>query len=703
MRGRTTGVVRPSFFARYAFARFLARTCALVCTLCAPLPVLAQARTVPVELQLEEVLVRASRVTGDSSLSRVTVLPGQSSDALPLLPSDLLRGIPGAFVQQTTPGQGIPIVRGLKGSQVLHLVDGFRINNAFFRSAPNQYLALVPVEAVASIEVDRGPVGTLYGSDAMGGVVHLQTRQPLFDQAGQWGGRVGWIGNARGVSGALQGRVGSSRHAVDAGISWSDIGDRRVGGGTRIAPSAYETRSAWLRTRHRGPGGEWGFTAQVAEQPATPRVDELIPGFGQLQPAASEFVFEPNRRDFLMLSAAPAVDSAWAEAVQLQVGWQRIVDDRRVRELGSSERTLEKNSSELLGISLLATRALSSVHRLRYGVDMSTDDVRSSRYREHVASGDRKAEAARFPDGSRMDSLGIFVDYLWDFGPRSSVEAGLRYSRFHIDIAATAFGGEAVELDPNDISARLGLRHSLSPGLTFTANVAQGFRAPNVFDLSALGPRPGNRFNVANTGLSPERILSIDGGLQAQVGTARIDGTLFYSDYSDRITSVLTGDVTDDGRLVVSSDNVGESHSYGGSLTASWVTGAGLALDGTLNWTWGEDRMAGATAPSDRIPPLNGRLRFTMPLERWDLESVVLFAGSQERLSPRDRRDPRIDPRGTGGWLAVNLRARRQLAERLMLTVGVENIFDRRYREHGSGIDAPGRGVVVELAVPLDG
>jgi outer membrane receptor for ferrienterochelin and colicin len=55
---------------------------------------------------------------------------------------NLLRGKEGVFVQQTTAGQAAPIIQGLKGSEVLHLVGGIRLNNVFFRNAPNQYIAL---------------------------------------------------------------------------------------------------------------------------------------------------------------------------------------------------------------------------------------------------------------------------------------------------------------------------------------------------------------------------------------------------------------------------------------------------------------------------------------------------------------------------------------------------------------------------------
>lgn len=96
-------------------------------------------------------------------------------ETAPQTPMDALHGEVGTFVQQTTPGQGVVIVRGLKGSEVLHLVDGFRLNNSIFRNAPNQYIALVDGQSLDRIEVVRGPSSTLYGGDAMGGVVQMLT------------------------------------------------------------------------------------------------------------------------------------------------------------------------------------------------------------------------------------------------------------------------------------------------------------------------------------------------------------------------------------------------------------------------------------------------------------------------------------------------------------------------------------------------
>ena len=121
----------------------------------ATLPAFATtAATVP---PIDEVLVtvkrRASSVS-DISMP-VSFVSGEDVQAQKIL-TDALSAKSGVFLQQTTPGQGAAVVRGLKGSAVLHLVDGIRLNNAIFRSAPTQYLALVPTTGIERLEVIRG-------------------------------------------------------------------------------------------------------------------------------------------------------------------------------------------------------------------------------------------------------------------------------------------------------------------------------------------------------------------------------------------------------------------------------------------------------------------------------------------------------------------------------------------------------------------
>ena len=71
------------------------------------------------------------------------------------------------------------------------------------------------------------------------------------------------------------------------------------------------------------------------------------------------------------------------------------------------------------------------------------------------------------------------------------------------------------------------------------------------------------------------------------------------------------------------------------------------------------------------------------------------FASQQDRLSPRDVLDPRINPDGTPGWATINLLFSWQASARTELGFRLENLADKDYREHGSGINAPGRNLGV--------
>jgi outer membrane cobalamin receptor len=118
---------------------------------------------------IEEIQVTATRrPTEVSDVSAALTLIASDEIHSAKLTTDALAAQIGVYLQQTTPGQGAAIIRGLKGSEILHIVDGMRLNNAIFRNAPTQYLALVSPGTVDRIEVLRGAAASLYGSDAVG-------------------------------------------------------------------------------------------------------------------------------------------------------------------------------------------------------------------------------------------------------------------------------------------------------------------------------------------------------------------------------------------------------------------------------------------------------------------------------------------------------------------------------------------------------
>jgi len=649
------------------------------------------------ERPLETVTVTATRrptAIGEVAAAVTTVKRETLRPLAPDVFAEALRGTPGAFFQQTTPGQGIPIVRGLKGSQVLHLVDGIRVNNAFFRDAPNQYLGLVDPFTVERVEVLRGAAGSLYGADAMGGVVQVFTREALFEGPARDAGYrlFGSFDSAdRGWAGRAAAAVGNARTSLAGGVSWQDRDDRRTGDGETVTPSGFTSRAGNLRWRRKTESGhEWMLSVQSLEQPATPRVDELVPGFGQERPAASEYAFEPNRRTLLHgRYRYPGGDRL--DGFELHLARQVITDDRVIRAFESPERVRERNESTLDGFTLQAFQALTPGLSLLWGSELYRDTVRSARQVTNLDSGAVAPAPPRFPDRSTLDSDSVFANLGWKGTGPWSADAGLRFSRFRIRLP-TATGAPATTRDLDDVTGDLRLRYRLREGVSLITNLGRGFRPPNVFDLGTLGPRPGNRFNVANPELGPETVWSYDLGIKTVSGAWALEGFLFHLDYRDRITSVATGERTPDGRVVVRSENRDTVRISGLETALSWTPSPALEGRLVVNFAYGDERDdTGRSVPADRIPPLNGRLALTWrPSSRWRLDPFLLFAARQDRLSPRDERDPRIDPRGTAGWVTLNVHARWQARPDLALGLRLENLLDEAYREHGSGLDAPG-------------
>jgi len=620
----------------------------------------------------------------------------------PSVLSDLLRGREGVYVQQTTPGQATPIVRGLIGSSVLTLVDGMRLNNAFFRPSPTQYLALVDPNVVDRLEIVRGPGSTLYGSDALGGVLNLMTRVPRFE-SDTWrtnekvmaqfgsadlsgGGRMAVEGGKRGVG-------------FSAGVTYRNIGDLRGGGGIGSQePSDYSSYAADGTLFVERDRQDFFLNAQYLRQPKTPRYDEVTTGFGQLRPSSSSFFFEPNDRLFIhgryrLYHPLPFVDR-----VEVHASYQQINDDRRAIDFGSTIEQRERNRSDLIGFTTQLTTEWPPSVTLTYGTEMYLDTVRSSRLGTDTLTGTTSRLQSRFATGASMNTWAAYVQGEWHLHPRLTAIGGGRISYFDVDIpqADRLVGTDMHLVTP---TGNLGLIFRVSESLNLVSNIGRGFRVPNVFDLSTFGDRPGNRFNLPNPSLGPEQIYSGDVGIK--VASSRLTGEafLFYSFIPDKIETQPTGGTTASGRQIVQNVNTNRVTIFGFEAGGRYRLTDQWDLIGSVTLSKGEEEFAdGHTAPASLIPPVNGLLgslyRFSPDL--W-VESFVRAALRQDRLSERDSSDPRINPDGTPGWITANIRGGWQINKTVHIKVACENLFNQPYREHGSGISAPGRNFIVTV------
>ena len=332
------------------------------------------------------------------------------------------------------------------------------------------------------------------------------------------------------------------------------------------------------------------------------------------------------------------------------------------------------------------------------GAELNDDRVRSARIEETVADGSRQVVTSRFPDRAGLRQAGLFASADFQPGEHQVVSAGLRYSSIEVDLPATpASAAEIVNVD--DLSGDLGWIYDISESLQVSANIGFGFRAPNIFDIGTLGNRPGNRFNIPNANLDSEQVIQVDAGLRYQTENWRAELVAYSLDYDDRITSVLTGDVTPDGRDVVQSVNAANSRIHGIEAGLDISLSATLNAELILNYSRGEQRIGMASLePADRMPPLNGRLRLDYSSGgKWRYSSWLAFADRQDRLSGRDARDIRINPAGTAGWARLGGQARYDADGDWIVTILLDNLLDKRYRNHGSGLDAAGRNLAITV------
>ena len=653
------------------------------------------------EDEIDEVLVTATRrAVNAAEISSALSLVSDDSVRMQKLVTDALDTNVGVFLQQTTPGQGAAIIRGLKGSSILHLVDGVRLNNAIFRSAPTQYFALVPTTAVERIEVLRGTPASLYGSDAVGGVVQLVTRVPEFDGVEpQVRGEVFAAFDSAELGKTLRGTLdaGTTNLVTSLSAEFLETGDRKTGSGDRVGPSGYESRAArWLLAGSPDDERSWLFDVHYLEQPETPRVDELVAGFGQALPSSSEFLFAPNRRTFVHGQYGQR-DGLLGLDWKFDLAWQRIDDDRVTRDFGATERQREANRSDLFGLVISGSQVSDNGSWI-IGGEAYLDEVSSQRSEESLIDGQVVMLTPRFPDGSEIERYAIFANGEYGVAPRHILSGGLRLSHEHVSLPQTPVSA-AASVGVTDASGDIGWIFNVTEAWQLVANAGFGFRAPNVFDMGTLGNRPGNRFNIPNTSLDSERVAQVDIGVRHRTARMQFEFMVYALHYDDRITSVLTGDITPDGRDVVQSVNAADSTMRGFEAGADLELTNNIYANVVLNYTWGEQRIDGLpTEPADRIPPLSGRFDITYdPGASFQVSAWLRFAGAQDRLSARDVRDVRIDPTGTSGWATMGARASWDYRNRWQVTLGVENVFDKQYRVHGSGLDAPGQNVLLSV------
>ncbi len=146
---------------------------------------------------------------------------------------DILTQSGQVFVQKSQSGGGSPVIRGFEASRVLLMVDGVRLNNAIFRGGHLQNIITIDNMILDRVEVIYGPSSTLYGSDALGGVVNMFTKKPILTTRPNWKTYANLI--QRYASGQNENRthldvnIANNKWAYLTSFTYGRFGDMRQG------------------------------------------------------------------------------------------------------------------------------------------------------------------------------------------------------------------------------------------------------------------------------------------------------------------------------------------------------------------------------------------------------------------------------------------------------------------------------------------
>jgi hemoglobin/transferrin/lactoferrin receptor protein len=620
-----------------------------------------------------------------------------------------MRNTPGVMVQETSPGQGSPFLRGFTGFRTLLLIDGIRLNNSTFREGPNQYWATVDPLSVQRFEILKGPASVLYGSDAIGGTVQAITKTP-------YGYGEGWTaaglvyarfasaeGSQTGRGEASVGRDGKT--GILAGFTGRNYGDVVAGDPMGTQPeTAYDEWAADAKIEHFiGENLRLLLAFQEFEQNNVPRTHRTIHAksfHGTTVGTELQHEFDQSRTLLYAQLHAEELEGAIDE-VHASLSWQEQ-DEVRDRLRTGDRRDKEGVDVGTLGAWLqLASDA--GIARLTYGVEYYHDNVNSF----------STSNAIQGPvaDESAYDLLGAYVQALLAAGPSWEVIVGARltWAAADADSFLDPTTGLATSLheDWTALTGSVRVLYRLDPDRwRLFGGVSQGFRAPNLSDLTRLDNARTDEFEIPSPGLDPEDYLSFELGVKGETRDFAVQFAAFHTLIRDQISRFPTGDTTADGDSVITKANVGDGYVTGLELEASWRVAPPWTVFGGATWQYG--RIDAFSAPGvvtreyvSRLMPLTAQVgaRWEEPKSRLWVEFYVLMVAKADNLSSGDMGDTqRIPPGGTPGYAVVNLLAGWNVTEKATLVVGVENLLDKSYRVHGSGSNMPGLNAIASVS-----
>lgn len=672
--------------------------------------------------------------------------------------ADLLSNSGAAFVQKSQAGGGSPILRGFEANKVLIVVDDVRMNNAIFRGGHLQNILRVDNNVLERAEVVYGTGSLVYGSDALGGVMHFRTLPPKLNLDGGMkasGGamlRYGTTNNE--MTGHARINLGGSKFASLTSVTFSKFGDLRQGASenpfcdtcllvwqrplyvetingvdtvmTNDDPAVqvftgYQQANLLQKFRYQASDDvSHTLSLQYSNTGDVPRYDRLAEMSGGL-PRFAEWYYGPET----WLSASYQLRTTKATALHdemaLTAAYQLFKESRHSRRRNRTQTRHQYETVNVITLNADLVKRLGA-HRLQYGVEAVYNTVGSEANFTTPADPDAAPEPAdtRYPSGgSTAWNASAYLSDRWAVNQNFDVLAGIRFNYASLkgifdDKTFFNFPFDEASQKNSALVGNLGVNYHTNNGLRVGATLSTGYRTPNIDDLAKVFDSSVGTDSelgilvVPNPDLSPEKTINYELNIEkAFAPRSHVGLTGFFTQLDDALVlapSTFNGasEILYDGQLaaVYSTQNRDKANIYGisGSLAAGignyWVVSARAA------YTYGDVVTDSLNTPLDHIAPLFGRVGVAYERPRWQADFYALFNGAKTldryRLDGEDNLED-ATPNGLPAWFTLNLKASYQVTDFLTIQAGVENLLDTNYRVFASGTSSSGRNILVAL------
>ncbi len=590
--------------------------------------------------QLDGVVVTATRTptTVDAALAAVEVIDRSQIDAsgAQSLP-ELLRGRAGiTVVNQGGAGKLSTLsLRGAESDHTLYLIDGVRIG-----STTSGFAALqdIPLDQIERIEIVRGPRSSLYGADAIGGVIQIFTRRSTTP------GTHGHVRLAVGSHGRREASAGVDLRGVRGGIG-VDLAHQSTDGitacrgyfdpvtfagagcfiipGTQLDRDGYRNNSVTLRADY-APNDQWTFDARAFRATGHNDYD-------------GDYT---DNSDIVQEVVGGHVRFAPSQNVQLALGIGRSTDDSKNF---FASTLMNRYLTHRASANLQADFTVSKGQVLTAGLDWLRDDAR-------VTDPWSPFAAVRH---NRAD----YLLYQGDFGTQD-LQASLRHDRDN------QFGGAT--------TGSLAWGIDFAPGWRFTASHGTAFKAPSFNELYYPG--------FSNPLLRPERSRSTELSLIRSGANWRVQANA----YDTRIRNLIAWDAS-----IFKPGNVDLAHIRGLELTGDAQLGD-WSVHGQIGWLNARNASAGFAhgLRLARRPNHSARIDIDRKLGDWSVGVSVVGEGA--------RWDDVANTLRVGGYGTLSARVAWRFAPGWTLQGNLTNAFDKRY-ETSAFYNQPGREFLLSL------